>query len=221
VELARSLPTASFWLLWRASRYAHELHRPQWDFAVQWSELRRTGLAQCDLRWLACKGYIQQDAAGFKPCGGERSSTRSTAKRVSDRSSFVLTARGTALAQALLLRWAESGNESASSLSIIPHAALSAPIPCWDRQRRELRIGPSIVKRFFVPAENQEAILAAFEEEAWPAHIDDPLSPVPGIDPKRRLHSTIQCLNRNQQAKLLHFHGDGYGRGVRWELRTA
>lgn len=67
-------------------------------------------------------------------------------------------------------------------------------------------------------APDQERILAVFQEESWPDRIDDPLPPVPGITPKRRLHSTIQCLNRNQKTHLLQFHGDGCGCGVRWEL---
>jgi hypothetical protein len=94
-------------------------------------------------------------------------------------------------------------------------------IPIWDRGRRELRIGRILIKRFCVPAENQEIVLSAFQEEAWPAHIDDPLPPAKEIDPKRRLHATIQRLNCNQKARLLHFHGDGYGRGICWERLSA
>jgi hypothetical protein len=99
--------------------------------------------------------------------------------------------------------------------------AATATAPCWDQQLRELRLDQILIKRFCVPAENQELILASFQEEAWPTRIDDPLPPVPQIDAKRRLHSAIQCLNRNQRAQLVHFHGDGNGRGVRWEMRSS
>ena len=58
----------------------------------------------------------------------------------------------------------------------------------------------------------------AFEEEGWPAKIDDPLAPQSQQDPKRRLHDTIKCLNRNQKNELLHFRGDGTGEGILWEL---
>jgi hypothetical protein len=92
----------------------------------------------------------------------------------------------------------------------------AAQFPHWDLQRRELWMGHVLVKSFRVPAENQEAILTAFQEDGWPSRIDDPLPQAPKIDPKRRLHSTIQCLNRNRKAALLHFHGDGRGIGVRW-----
>ena len=64
---------------------------------------------------------------------------------------------------------------------------------------------------------NQEAILTAFQEEGWPARIDDPLPPHPEQDPKRRLNDTIKCLNRKQSQSLIHFRGDGTGEAVIWE----
>ncbi len=74
------------------------------------------------------------------------------------------------------------------------------------------------MKQFKVPAANQERILAAFEEEGWPIRIDDPLPPNSEQDSKRRLHDTINSLNRNQKQNLIRFVGDGSGQGVRWEL---
>jgi len=90
--------------------------------------------------------------------------------------------------------------------------------PKWDRDRQKLSVENSIVKHFKVPAPNQEVILAVFEEEGWPTSIDDPLSPHPVIDPKQRLHDTINSLNRNQKNRLIHFRGNGSGRGILWEL---
>jgi hypothetical protein len=57
--------------------------------------------------------------------------------------------------------------------------------------------------------------------EDWPAKIDDPLPRSPEIDPQRRLHDTINSLNRNQPRRLVHFGADGLGRGVRWRLGEA
>jgi hypothetical protein len=74
------------------------------------------------------------------------------------------------------------------------------------------------VKRFKWQAANQERILTVFEEEGWPARIDDPLAPSPAIDTKRRLSDTIKCLNRKQANALIRFRGDGTGQGVIWEL---
>lgn len=74
------------------------------------------------------------------------------------------------------------------------------------------------MKQYRVPSPTQEIILTVFEEEGWPARIDDPLPPDPEVPPKRRLHETIWRLNRNQRARLIHFSGDGTGQGVLWEL---
>ena len=114
---------------------------------------------------------------------------------------------------------------SHTSISSAPNSTASVlPLtmsPTWDRDRQQLRVGKAIVKEYKVPASNQEAILAAFEEENWPPRIDDPLSPVPDQDPKRRLHDTINSLNRNQKQPLVRFLGDGSGQGVRWEFTRA
>ena len=75
-----------------------------------------------------------------------------------------------------------------------------------------------IVKRFRVPARNQETILSVFEEEGWAEHIHDPLPVTHEIDAPTRLHDAINRLNRCQINPLLRFHGDGKGTGVFWEL---
>jgi hypothetical protein len=90
--------------------------------------------------------------------------------------------------------------------------------PSWDGALRQLRWGGLLVKRFRVPAMNQEAILAALEEEGWPPHILDPLAPVPGLDSKARLRNAIKHLNRHQINPLLCFRGDGTGTGILWIL---
>ena len=130
----------------------------------------------------------------------------------------MLTPRGLQFVECLLARSA-GGAGSLEKVAVqhrLPGSG-AVPAPCWDGERRELSVGRTVIKRFSVPAENQELILSAFQEEAWPAHLDDPLPPAPGLDCKRRLHSAIQCLNRNQKAPLLRFHGDGCGRGLLWE----
>ena len=61
----------------------------------------------------------------------------------------------------------------------------------WDSNRRELWFQGELVKRFRVPAANQECILAAFEEENWSRQIDDPLTGVPGTSRQNRLQATV------------------------------
>ena len=91
-----------------------------------------------------------------------------------------------------------------------------AVVPCWDGGLRQLHWQGRVVKHFRLPAANQEAILAALEEEGWPERIDDPLPPADEVEPKARLHDAIKGLNRNQVHRLVCFRGDGTGRGVVW-----
>ena len=93
--------------------------------------------------------------------------------------------------------------------------------PTWDPLRRQLRLGRDVVKHYKLPSPNQERILCAFEEDEWPARVDDPLPPTPTKDPKIRLHNTIKGLNRNQRLRLIRFRGDGHGEGVLWDLVEA
>jgi hypothetical protein len=90
--------------------------------------------------------------------------------------------------------------------------------PNWDRETRTFMVGEYLVKQFRVPSPNQEAVLDAFQEEGWPRTVDDPLSPMPDQQPKRRLRDTIKCLNMNQATRAIRFRGDGTGQRVSWEL---
>ncbi len=96
-------------------------------------------------------------------------------------------------------------------------AASPQPVPHWDMLRRELLVDEQVVKRFRVPAPNQIAVLAAFQEEGWPPRVFDPLHPQEDQEPKQRLRETIRALNHHQRVRMLHFFGDGTGQGVLWE----
>jgi hypothetical protein len=98
---------------------------------------------------------------------------------------------------------------------------LVAAVPRWDAGRRTLWYQGKMVKWYRVPAENQETILAAFQEEGWPPRIDDPLGRLTGQDPHQRLHETVKGLNRGQAARLLVFQRDGTGEGVMWAERQG
>jgi hypothetical protein len=90
--------------------------------------------------------------------------------------------------------------------------------PTYDRDRRSLFFLGRLVKALHRSAGNQELILLAFQELRWPPRIDDPLPIMPGKNPKKRLHDTIESLNELHEAPLLRFGGDGTGCGVRWWL---
>jgi hypothetical protein len=195
-------------LLYDALEYAHQLGRSCWEFAEEIESLRQHGLANGDLRWLVCKGFVEH--------GREITETNEVGRKFrldrglcfSDETCFVLTDHGASQVSRWLHAPVNSSNDD-------PNGSLT---PVWDSELQELRVGRVIVKRFKVPARNQETILAAFQEENWPVFIDDPLPPHSEIDPKRRLHDTINSLNRNQKNDLIRFRGNGSGEGIRWEL---
>ena len=142
-----------------------------------------------------------------------RSFTVGGPNRFDESSCFVLSQAGAALLERHPIVSAEpvaAAGESGSRLLV----------PKWDDQRQELRVAQYLIKRFKVPAHTQCVILSAFEEENWPARIDDPLPGDPEQDRKRRLHNAINALNRNQIHPLVHFQGDGRGQGVRWEFHA-
>jgi hypothetical protein len=189
-----------------------------WDFAVEIATLITEGLTTSDLRWLVRKGYLEhayevtrpQDAARrFRPC-------RNLA--FAERTCFVLTEAGARLVAAQDPPPPDDPRPAGRREGLEGRPTRAAHVPSWDRDTRVLRMDGCIVKQFRAPSPSQEAILVAFEEEGWPAAIDDPLPPHPAQDAKRRLRNTIQSLNANQKNPLLHFRGDGTGRRIVWEL---
>lgn len=208
----------AFELLLEAYEDAQELGRTVWDFAVEVDFLREAGLNVNDLRWLLCKKLIEH-ARETTLCGDAvRSFRPERSLSFHRRTCLVLCPEGLAVArQAQLATNASPGFAGRNGVSRSA-ASVSPQLPKWDSDRQELRLGDLVVKRFKLPAANQETILAAFEEESWPARIDDPLPPRPDQDPKRRLHDTINSLNRHQKNSVIKFLGDGSGEGICWEL---
>ena len=224
--------TPALGLLLEAMQYAEQTSGDPWEFSVEVNQLTALGLTYNDFRWLVRKDLVEHqrevtlegdDGRAFRPTGD---------LTFPEATCFVLTDAGVSFARGFYA--AESADEPcSSSLPDAEHVAATIDhdtsengkgltagpgVPTWDTQRRELRVNGKTVKRFIQKAPNQETILAAFDEEAWPHRIDDPLSPQPEQDPKRRLSDTIKCLNRKQQIKLIHFRGDGTGEGIMWEL---
>lgn len=215
--------------------------RDAWDFSVELSEMEKAGVEKHVLRMLICRDWIvhkrettlaQESMRTFEPVSG---------LLFSEQSCFTISKQGYELAKSTqpAVKQAEAGKSVMSShhsgplggnpesnendsnqlgSSSRPHVQVK---PVWDRERRELRLGDIVVKRFKWPAENQELVLNAFEDQGWPPRIDDPLVPHPSICPKRRLHDTLKCLNRKQVNELVKFRGDGTGLGVLLEIRVS
>lgn len=206
-------------LLLQAYEYAEELDQDEWDFAVELQVLRAARLTNSDLRWLVGMGYVEHAIETTGPSDHTRQFRRTTLVSFGDATCIVLTPAGAAVAQELCGTDAviELAKGRLAKCKIVGAEDLP-PRPKWDHQRRQLRVGADIVKEFKLPSANQETVLMAFEEEGWPPRIDDPLPPLPQLDPRRRLHDTIKALNRKQKQYLIRFMGDGSGEGIRWEL---
>lgn len=173
-----------------------------WQFAVTLGELTAAGLRATDLRWLTDRGLVGH-AEELARRVGKRRFAPSVGLSVTARSCFVLTAAGRLFCDA-----APATRTVEASGTDRPH---------WDIPRRELTWRGVVVKRFRTPADCQELILAAFQEEEWPPRIDDPLGRGGGQQsPQQRLQDTVRALNRHQLAARVRFARDGTGQGVRW-----
>jgi hypothetical protein len=183
-------------ILLEAFDYAAESRRDPWDFAVEMGDLRAAGVRTAALRLLVCKGFVQHAVEKTKSGAKQRVFGKFGELRFPDNTCFILTEAGARVARLLL-----------------------AEVPFYDHERRELRARGQLIKRFMHQAPDQHTILSSFQELGWPSHIDDPLSPKhTGQDAKLRLRDAINRLNRHQENKLVHFRGDGTGRGILWEF---
>lgn len=210
--------------LLEAREYADDTNTDRWNFALEIGELRSVGLTKSDLRYLVLKGYAEHARETTLPGEATRSFHKSHGLTFSKRSCFVITDAGVFAARNREVTQLPDSPLAVCETTSPPsgRAQLSTSarrvVPCWDPDLQELRCNGLIVKQYKVPAPNQEMILAAFQEEGWPARIDDPLPPHRDQDPKRRLHDTIVSLNRNHKTRFLRFMGDGSGQGVRWTI---
>lgn len=182
--------------LHEAYRYACDTASDRWDFAVPAQVLGQLGLTETDCRWLVRKELVDHarevtrvgdDGRDFRPSGDLTFCARSC---------FVLTDSG--VAEAIRteadsrIQNADPGDVACTTVT----AAWPERRIRWDAVSRYLTVDDRLVKWFRSPAPNQERILAAFQEEAWPPRVDDPLPQHKEQDPKRRLSDTIKCLNR-------------------------
>jgi len=197
-------------LLSQAFKYAHDAGAERWDFAVEIDRLFRSGLSISQLRWLVAKKFAEHGQESCVYGSPHRSFRRGNGFFFDHTTCVVLTSSGAAFVDHLLR---ETNDPSISIDAILK--------PCWDRSRRELSLRGMVVKRYLVPARNQQVILGAFEEEGWPDQIDDPLPVTYDINPRTRLHDAINRLNNCQTNRLLTFRGNGNGTGVLWELRQT
>ena len=216
--------SAALAFVYQAWKYARQLDRDLWDFAVEIRVLEGRGLSPKDCHGLVTKGYARQAPVEAGADDDGDALDRRDRIALPQLCCFMLSEVGTQRALSTLGRGAASVERVLPADGLWPIASAPVcraqwPVPCWDFKLRELQVAGRLVKRFRVPSPNQETILAAFQEEGWPELIDDPLPPKSGKDSKRRVHDTIKNLNRHQATRLLRFCGDGTGKRIRWDFR--
>jgi hypothetical protein len=191
---------------------ARDVKSDPWDFAVEIGDLMALGLGRSGLRWLVRKGYVEHAREVIRSGDSSRRFQPELSLAFTNKTCLILTDAGHSLL----------GTEESTPTVLRLHEpaatpAVAAPIPHWDPRMRTLYLGDRIVKRYRVPAANQEVVLSAFEEAGWTQVIDDPLPDDPDQVPKNRLHFTIHRLNQCQETPLIRFCGDGTGQGICWE----
>lgn len=183
-----------------------------WQFAIEIRKFYALGVTDSVLRWLVMKGYVGQALETTRPIDPTRKFKLARNLAFTEKTCFVITEAG--------LSFLENKCDGHNTFHFpkVAAAAKVENIPRWDSETRTLFVGQTVVKQYRVPSPNQEAILAAFQEEGWPKYISDPLSPVAQQHPKQRLRDTIRWLNTNQKNTLIRFRGDGTGERICWEL---
>jgi hypothetical protein len=223
-------------LLWRAYVCAHATGTNPRDLALRTGPLYDAGITAGGLRWLVAKGFAEHLQETPSPDGVHRSFYGIDGYFFNEQTCLLLTPKGAALAEhvfAEMAGWPQAKWSAPAALTVETPAFAAACLgacepgestapalkPHWNEARRELTWSGILVKRFRVPAKNQERILSVFEEDGWAEYIHDPLAVTYDIDAPTRLHDAINRLNRCQVNPLIRFHGDGRGTGVLWELR--
>ena len=202
--------------LFAAFDYASDSRLDRWQFAVSLADVLSQGATLVDIRWLVLRGFAEHAKETTVPGDANRSFRRLPPTSLPADMCITLSPLGADTLRAVLPGCHTDAGSPVCDIAESDTFARST-VPLWDSVRRELRYGNQIVKRYRVPAANQELILAAFQEEGWPQFIDDPLPPRDELDPKRRLQATIKSLNRNQLVPLIRFHGNGNGLQIYWE----
>lgn len=204
-----------------AVQYAQALSCDVLQFAISFSELKALGLTLLDAQYLFGKGWLvcAQDISLLSDIDRR---FRSLPRVLEGPDICIALTCGGA---EIMRRQLDSAGDAADQLppgEQRPASPSSTPkkAPHWDSLLQELRLGDHVVKHFRHPAPLQQLILATFEEDGWPPAIDDPLPSQRNQDPKRRLHYTVQNLNRAQHAPSIHFYINGNGQSIRWTVSS-
>ena len=202
--------------LLEANVYAQLTDSDPWEFAVEAPYLLQRGLSHNDLRFLVRMQVLDHAHEVKGPHLTNRQFRREQGcSSITEETCFVLSRKNV---RVVLAKVSNSANGHSAVNGQSADREASGVKPVWNADCRVLTYDGKIVKRFKCQAQNQVAILNAFQDENWPCRILDPLAPHPEQYAKRRLSDAIKCLNRKHEGRLIRFRGDGTGQGVVWEL---
>jgi hypothetical protein len=197
---------------------ARETRQPVWDFALSFAFLQQRGLTDESLRWLWRHGYADCVVTASRPRAAMRRNGALPLANGSKQPWVVLTTAGSWFFRIAEVASGRNGDCVQAVVAPDGDGLLPPRLPRWDADWRQLRLGEHVVKWFRRPAENQEWILASFQELNWSRLILDPLKVAPEIRSQDRLHFTIRNLNRAQKQPGVHFSASNNGRAISWQL---
>lgn len=209
--------SAGLALLLDAHEFSQDVQSPNGEFHTGYDELLAVGLCRIDLHWLVAKGHLAAaNGKPHKPAKARRESSGKAAKtgRFTPRSTFVLTNQGKKFAEDVIAQRCAVCGAERNGKADVEHTTSTRPV--WDVKRRTLHWGSKLVKHYRVHANNQVAILTAFEEQGWPPCIRNPLTATREATAQRRLHDAITRLNGRQIHRCLVFGGNGTAEGITW-----
>jgi hypothetical protein len=190
--------------LLEAFDYAEDTDSERSDFAVQILQLRELGLNDSDMRWLVRKGFVEhaREVTIERDHGREFRSTGNLT--FSGQTCFVLTDAGVANSRSVTSKRAMFEFPKGMTVGSGESGHSLRPVVHWDAEARKLFVNGEVAKRFKWPATNQELVLSTFQEEGWPARIDDPLPPHrPGSETAAERHHQVPQPQADQRAHPL------------------
>jgi hypothetical protein len=186
-----------------------------WQSGLRLDQLEDAGLNINRLRLLLCQQFLLQAIESPPESGQPRNYRMVAGLQVSVASCFVLTDQGADWARSMLRQGL--GSDSARKRPTQKPNAFQLT-PRWLAGPRELWLGIYVIKKFRRPADNQTALLAAFERQGWPRWLPNPFTSDLDCEAVQRLHDAIKFLNRGQEPRLIVFRGDGTGQGTSWHF---
>src|SRR5262245_52658239 len=143
---------AALIVLLEAYAYSQDVETSPWDFATEIASLRRFKLSNSDMRWLVGRRLVEHGVEVTLGSDEERTFQHPGRLMFCKKTCFVLSPTGVAFVRKL----AHGGDPAALAEARAPAEPRSLGIarpaapqpPTWDRDRQELRVGPTLVKRF-------------------------------------------------------------------------